>query len=144
MKQTHTPPRIARSARAATSKRAAPATKAAARKVAGYALEKKAADVRVMDLRKVTDVTRFFIVCTGSSSAQVKAISDHIIDSCQKAGLSVYHIEGYDSMRWVLLDMIDMVVHIFQPDVRDYYQLERLWGDAPSERLEDAGAEAAG
>jgi ribosome-associated protein len=143
VKQTHTP-RTAKSARPAASKRSAPATKTAARKVAGYALEKKAGDVRVMDLRKVTDVTRFFIVCTGASSAQVKAISDHIIESCQKAGISVYHIEGYDSLRWVLLDMIDIVVHVFQPDVRDYYQLERLWGDAPSERLDDAGAEAAG
>jgi ribosome-associated protein len=147
VKQTRTPARPAtRPARRAkrTAKRAAPATLAGARRVAGFALEKKAADVRLLDLRKVTDVTRFFILCTGTSSAQVKAIADHVIDKCEQTGVSVYNVEGYESLRWVLLDMIDMVVHIFQPDVRDYYQLERLWGDAPAERLTDSGVEAAG
>lgn len=97
-----------------------------------------------MDLRKVTDMTRFFIVCTGSSSAQVKAIADNVIEKSRKSGVSVYQVEGYESLRWVLIDMIDIVVHVFQPEVREYYQLERLWGDAPSERVEDAEAEAAG
>jgi ribosome-associated protein len=118
------------------------ATRATAKKVALFALEKKAVDILVMDVRKVTDVTRFFIVCSGQSSPQVKAIADHVIDSCREARLDIYHVEGYDSLRWVLLDMVDIVVHIFQPDVRRYYQLERLWGDAPAEQIDEPAAGA--
>lgn len=118
------------------------ATRVTARKVAAFALEKKGVDVLVMDVRKVTDVTRFFIVCTGQSSTQVKAIADHVIDSCKEAGLDIYHVEGYDSLRWVLIDLVDIVVHVFLPDVRKYYQLERLWGDAPAEQIEEAAAGA--
>ncbi|HEX6791068.1 MAG TPA: ribosome silencing factor [Candidatus Krumholzibacteria bacterium] len=118
------------------------ATRATARKVAAFALEKKALDVLVMDLRKVTDVTRFFIMCSGQSTSQVKAISDHIIDSCRASGLEIYHVEGYESLRWVLIDLVDIVVHVFLPDVRKYYQLERLWGDAPAEQIDEAAAGA--
>lgn len=128
---------------AARPARAPRATKSAAKKIAGYAVDKKATDVLVMDLRKVTDVTSFFIVCTGSSNAQVKAIADHVLESCRRSRTDVYHVEGYESMRWVLIDLVDIVIHIFQPEVRMYYQLERLWGDAPVERLDDSAAEAA-
>lgn len=128
------PPRRARAA--------ARATRATARRIAAFALERKAADVVVMDLRKVTDVTSFFIVCTGASTSQVKAIADHVLDACKKARLDVYQVEGYDALRWVLIDLIDVVVHVFLPDVRGYYQLERLWGDAPFERLDESAAEA--
>ena len=118
------------------------ATRATARKVAAFALEKKAVDVVVMDVRKVTDVTRFFIVCSGQSTPQIKAIADHIIGSCREAGLDIYHVEGYDSLRWVLIDLVDIVVHVFLPDVRKYYQLERLWGDAPAEQIDESAAGA--
>ena len=121
---------------------AAGATRATARKVAAFALDKKAVDVLVMDVRKVTDVTRFFIVCSGQSSPQVKAIADHVIDSCRDAGLEIYHVEGYDSLRWVLIDLVDIVVHVFLPDVGKYYQLERLWGDAPAEQISESAAGA--
>jgi ribosome-associated protein len=120
----------------------AAATRATARKVAAFALEKKAVEITVMDVRKVTDVTRFFVVCSGQSSPQVKAIADHVIDSCREAGLEIYHVEGYDSLRWVLIDLVDIVVHVFQPEVRRYYQLERLWGDAPSEQIDEPAAGA--
>jgi ribosome-associated protein len=134
---------VARAAR--TPRRTqARATRATARRVAAFALEKKAADVVLMDLRKVTDMTSFFVVCTGASSSQVKAIADNIIEKCGAASLSIYHVEGYESLRWVLIDMIDIVIHVFQPEVRGYYQLERLWGDTPSERVGDADAEAMG
>lgn len=121
----------------AAGNRPARATLATARKVAGFAYDKKAVDLMVMDLRKVTDVTRFFILCTGESGPQVRAIADNVLEQARKAGIEIYNVEGYDSQRWVLIDMIDMVVHIFQPDVRRYYQLERLWGDAPVERIGD-------
>jgi ribosome-associated protein len=118
------------------------ATLATARKVAGFAYDKKAVDILIMDLRKVTDVTRFFIVCTGESGPQVKAIADNILEKARKAGMEIYNVEGYESLRWILIDMIDIVVHVFQPDVRRYYQLERLWGDAPVERIGDAEEES--
>ena len=119
------------------------ATKSTAKKIAGFAVEKKAMDVLVMDLRKITDVTSFFIVCTGGSTAQVKAIVDNVLEKCRRGGMDIYHLEGYDSQRWVLIDLVDVVVHVFLPDVRSYYQLERLWGDAPVERLGDDAVEAA-
>jgi len=108
-------------------------TKATAKKVVRFALEKKAMNVQLLDLRKLTSVTDFFIVCTGSTSVQVKAIADNILKSCRKDDLVVYHTEGYDSLRWVLIDLVDIVIHVFQPEVREYYQLERLWGDAPTD-----------
>jgi ribosome-associated protein len=67
----------------------------------------------------------------------VRAIADNILEHTRKAGMEVYNVEGYESSRWVLIDLIDIVVHIFQPELRRYYQLERLWGDAPVERIGD-------
>jgi len=113
-----------------------------ARKIARFALEKKATDIQVLDVRKITSVTDFFIVCSGDSTVQVKAIADNVRDKCRNDGISVYNVEGYDSMRWILIDMVDVVVHVFLPDVRAYYQLERLWGDAPTEYFDDDTGEA--
>ena len=113
-----------------------------ARKIAKFALEKKASDIQLMDVRKITSVTDFFIVCSGDSSVQVKAIAENIRDKCRDDGISVYNIEGLDSLRWVLIDMVEVVVHVFLPDVRAYYQLERLWGDAPTEYFDDETGEA--
>lgn len=124
-------------------RKATRATKATARKVAGFAFDKKAVDLMVMDLRKVTDVTSFFVLCTGESGPQVKAIADNVLEQAKKSGIDVYNVEGYESLRWVLIDMIDIVVHVFQPEVRSYYQLERLWGDAPVERMAAGDAETA-
>jgi ribosome-associated protein len=118
-------------------------TKTTAKKVAAFALEKKAFDVRLMDLRKITPVTDFFIICSGSTKVQVKAIADNVLEKCRASDLEVYHVEGYESRRWVLIDMVDIVVHIFQPEVRSYYQLERLWGDAPTDILDEQSEEAA-
>ena len=98
-------------------------------------LEKKAFNIDLMDLRKITPVTDFFIVCSGSTNVHVKAIADHVVQNCKKDGIYVHQVEGSDSLRWVLIDLVEIVVHIFQPDVRSYYQLERLWGDAPTDRF---------
>ena len=110
-------------------------TKATAKKVVRFALEKKASEIDLMDLRKITTVTDFFIICTGSSDVHVKAIVDSVADNCRKDGIAVYHIEGYESLRWVLIDLVEIVVHVFQREIREYYQLERLWGDAPTDRF---------
>jgi len=115
-----------------------------AKKIVKFALSKKAENVMLLDLRKVTTMTDFFVICTGVSDVQVKAIADAVVDGCKKADIPVYHVEGADSLNWVLIDLVDIVVHVFQPDTRNYYQLERLWGDAEVERFdhEDEGARA--
>jgi len=114
-----------------------------ARKVVSFALDKKAYDISLLDVRKITTVADFFIVCSGTSETQVKAIADNIIEMGEEYGLKVHHIEGYESLRWVLIDMSEIVVHVFKPKVRSYYQLERLWGDAPVERFADEDEAAA-
>lgn len=117
-------------------------TKTTAKKIVKFALEKKAFDVALMDLRKVTPFTDFFIVCSGSTTVQVKAITDAILENCKKHEIDVYQVEGYESLRWVLIDFVDLVVHIFQPEVRQYYQLERLWGDAPTDYFNNESEES--
>ena len=111
--------------------------KTIAKKLAKSALSKKAENVLLFDLRKITAMADFFVICSGGSDAQVKAIADAVVESAKKEKAYVYHVEGFESLAWVLIDLVDIVVHIFQPDVRDYYQLERLWGDAEIEKFED-------
>jgi ribosome-associated protein len=111
--------------------------KTIAKKLVKSALSKKAENVLLFDLRKITTMTDFFVICSGGSDAQVKAIADAVIEGAKKENTDIYHVEGLESLTWVLIDFVDIVVHIFQPDVRDYYQLERLWGDAEIERFEE-------
>ena len=118
-------------------------TKTTAKKVVSFTLDKKAYDVALMDVRKITTVADFFIICTGTTETQVKAIADNVIDLSKQYGLTVHHVEGLESKRWVLIDMSEIVVHVFKPDVRAYYQLERLWGDAPMDRFGDDDEAAA-
>ena len=94
------------------------------------ALEKKAEEVVVLDLRDVSSATDFFVIASGRSDVQVKAIAEHVLDSAKAAGVRPEHVEGKDDGRWVLLDYIDYVVHIFHAPVREFYRLEDLWGDA--------------
>lgn len=89
----------------------------------------------LFDLRKITTMTDFFVICTGVTDVQVKAIAEAVLDGCKREKMSVYSVEGLGSPTWVLIDLVDVVVHIFQPEVRKYYQLERLWGDAVIERF---------
>ncbi|NVM00894.1 MAG: ribosome silencing factor [Candidatus Helarchaeota archaeon] len=101
-----------------------------AKKIANLSLSKKAEDVIILDVRELTTITDFFVICSGNSDKQVKAIVDVIIEELEKFGVKPWHKEGYQYLNWVLLDYIDVVVHIFQKDTREYYSLERLWGDA--------------
>jgi len=119
-------------------------TKTTAKKVVGFTLAKKAYDVLLMDVRKITSMTDFFIVCSGTSDTQVKAIADSVVEGCKKSGIVINHVEGYESLRWVLIDLVEIVVHVFQPEVRAYYQLERLWGDARTDRFGDDDEVVAG
>jgi ribosome-associated protein len=107
-------------------------------RAAEVALERKALGVVGMDLRGISTATNFFLIASGNSDVQVKAIADHLIDELKKVGERPAHVEGLQSGSWVLLDYIDFVVHIFHPQAREFYQLEVLWGDAPTRRFEDA------
>jgi len=100
------------------------------RRAVRYALERKATEVTLLDLRNISSATDFFVIATGRSDVQVRAIAEHIVDSAKRDGARPEHIEGLDQGRWVLLDYIDYVVHVFHPAVREFYRLESLWGDA--------------
>ncbi len=109
--------------------------KVLARSCGKLALEKKAEDVVIIDLRKMSAPTDYFVICSGSSDKQIKAIVDHIVEEMEAAGVYAWHIEGYGALRWVLIDYVDVVVHVFLEDARKFYSLETLWGDAPMEQV---------
>ncbi|MBC8484694.1 MAG: ribosome silencing factor [Bacteroidetes bacterium] len=100
-------------------------------------LQKKGSDVLVLNLKKQTTVTDYFIICSASSDIQIKAIADNIIKETKKIGQKPWHNEGYNNLSWVLLDFIDVVVHIFLNNVRKFYNLEGLWGDAEITEIKD-------
>lgn len=108
-----------------------------ARAISSFALSKKAQQIKILDLRGLTDITDFFVICSGSSDLQIKAITDAIVEGTEKLEANVWHREGYEVLSWVLLDYINVVVHIFRPEVRERYALEKLWGDAPIEEIGD-------
>lgn len=106
-------------------------------KLANLSLSKKATDVKILDLRDLTTITDFFVICTGASDTQVKAIADAVIDGSKKLGERPWHKEGITNRSWVLLDYVEVVVHIFLKDVRNFYGLEKLWGDAKMTEVKD-------
>ncbi|MFZ1729631.1 MAG: ribosome silencing factor [Bacteroidota bacterium] len=108
-----------------------------AKLTAELALTKKAKDVVILDLTGLSDVANFFVICSGESDTQVKAIADAIDDGAREADSKVWRREGLKNLQWALLDFVDVVVHIFQPKIREYYDIERLWGDAPRTVVKD-------
>jgi ribosome-associated protein len=101
-------------------------------RIASIASDRKAIDIRVLDLRGVVSYTDFFVICTGNTERQTKAIHDAIYQDLKDDGrLLPRRTEGEREARWILLDYLDCVVHIFTPEARDYYRLEQLWGEAP-------------
>ena len=102
-------------------------------RVTALASDKKAIDIRVLDLRGIVGYTDYFIVCSGNTERQTKAIHDAIHYELKHGdGLLPSRTEGEREARWILLDYLDCVVHIFTPEARDYYRLEQLWGEAPA------------
>ena len=102
----------------------------------------KGSDTVVLDLRGLTDATDFFVIASGTSDAHVRGIAESVIEKLDRKGHHTHHVEGLNGGRWVLLDFVDFVVHIFHPTLRSFYQLERLWGDA--ERIPLDGAQGSG
>jgi ribosome-associated protein len=100
------------------------------------ALDKKATNVVVLDLRHTPAFTDFFVLCSGNAR-QVKAIADSVEDTLREAGVRPAHTEGYDRAEWILMDFFTFIVHVFAPHTRDFYGLERLWGDAARIEVSD-------
>jgi ribosome-associated protein len=107
-----------------------------AQRAARAALDKKAADLIVLDVQAVSSVTDYFLVCSGKSTTHVRTITDAIRQDLKAEGIRPLHAEGRPESGWVLLDYGDVLVHVFLEDTRAYYALERLWGDAPSVPVE--------
>jgi ribosome-associated protein len=99
------------------------------------ATEKKAADVVVLDMREASAIADYFLICTGGSERQVQAIADAIDEQMSRHGVVSLGVEGYREARWILMDYGDVVVHVFSPETRDFYDLERLWSSAPKVEL---------
>lgn len=114
-------------------------TVATAQRAAVLCLEMKANDVVLLDLSRVTDMTDCFVIASGTSDTHVRAVAEHILAELKKEGMTAHHIEGLQLGRWVLLDYVDFVVHIFHPALRSFYQLERLWSDAEPVALNPQG-----
>jgi ribosome-associated protein len=99
--------------------------------VAEALADRKAHDIVILDLRGLSDAADFFVIASGTSDTHVRAVADHVLEALAKIGVSVHHAEGLSQGRWALLDFVDVVVHVFHPSQRAFYQLERLWSDAP-------------
>lgn len=102
------------------------------------ALDRRGQDVLILDLRGLTSATDYFVLVSGDSDVQVQAIAERIEERLrQEKSVKPWHVEGLKNTRWVLLDYVDFVVHVFHREARSYYELERLWADAPSETVDD-------
>jgi ribosome-associated protein len=108
-----------------------------AKEIANLTLEKKACDIIVLELKNIASFTDYFVICSADSDTQVKAIADYVIEKMKEDDVRVWHSEGYESLSWVLLDFVDVVVHIFLKNTRDFYSIEKIWGDAKKEIIED-------
>ncbi len=111
-----------------------------ARGIADAALEKKAEELVCLDLRRLTTMTDYFVIATVSTDVHSRAVEEAVRELIrERFGVRPWHVEGAESSRnWILIDYVDVVVHLFQPETRAYYDLERLWGDAPREVITDA------
>ena len=104
--------------------------------IADYAADRKALDIVQLDLRGMIDYTDYLVICTGRTDRQAKAIHDSIYQGMKSEhGMLPRRVEGFPEARWILMDYLDVVVHLFTPEMRDYYRLEQLWGEAPTHAL---------
>ena len=108
-----------------------------AKKIAQLMTDKKAIDVTLINLKKITTLTDHFIICTSESDPQTRAIFNHIKDELIEDNIKPWRTEGYENLQWVVMDYINFVVHIFNKETREYYDFERLWGDAKIIKIDD-------
>lgn len=116
-------------------------SKKLAEKISELIFEKKGYDVKILNLVKLAAFADFFVICSADSDTQVKAISDEVEKKLRDEGIKTSHREGYNSLNWVLLDYFDVVVHIFKKESRNFYNLEKLWGDAVITEVKDPSIE---
>jgi ribosome-associated protein len=121
--------KVARKSRAA-ARRGTPRFPAAVSAAIGAAQDKKGTDIVVLDLRRSSAFTDYFVLCTGQNVRQVTAIADAVQEGLRALKLRPTHVEGYDRAEWVLMDYFDFIIHIFTPSTREFYSLDRLWGQA--------------
>lgn len=112
------------------------APKTLAKKIIKLIWDKKAEEIALLNLKKLSSITDYFVICSVGSDTQARVVADAVIEGL-KGRRVVSHVEGYEVGRWILIDCFNVVVHIFNPDVREYYGLERLWGDAEREEFPD-------
>ncbi len=98
--------------------------------------DSKAVDIVALDLRNLSDATDYFMIASGTSDTHVRALANRVIDALSDVSMKPHHVEGMSQGRWVLLDFVDVIVHVFHPTLRAFYQLERLWADAPSMKMQ--------
>jgi len=103
--------------------------------VANAAGDKKAHDLLILDIRGLSVIADYFVLCNGQSNTQVQAIAEAVRQKMAQSGVPVKGVEGYDEAKWILLDFGDIIVHVFRQEEREFYNLERLWGDAPQVNL---------
>lgn len=104
------------------------------RRISSALADRKAVDPVILDLRGLSEATDYFVIASGTSDTHVRGMAEHLMGQVHP-----HHVEGLPQGRWVLLDYVDVVVHLFHPELREFYQLERLWGDAPSVALGEVG-----
>ena len=107
------------------------------KKITDIIFNKKGYDVVVINLKELTSFADYFVICSADSNVQVKAIADDVDKSLRDEGIKCWHREGYQALNWVLLDYVDVIVHVFKKESREFYNLEKLWGDADIEKLSD-------
>ena len=108
-----------------------------ARLAAKALCERKGADIKVIKIRDISSIADYFVIATGSSNTHVKSLADNVEFRLDNAGIGVSHIEGYRSDSWILLDYVDVIVHVFSEEAREYYSLERLWQDGELADISD-------
>jgi ribosome-associated protein len=101
-----------------------------AKKCADLALDKKAIDPIVLEVKDLTAITDYFVICSGTSSRHIRTIADEIVDKLKKKDIKPFHFEADETYEWVVVDLINVIVHIFSEEKRGNYRLEHLWGDA--------------
>lgn len=108
-----------------------------AKQIAELIKNKKGFEIKILDLRKLSSIADFFVICSADSERQVKAIADEIEEKLIEKRIKCSNKEGYETMNWVLLDYFDVIVHVFKTEARAYYNLEKFWGDAPIIEVKD-------
>ncbi|RKZ31785.1 ribosome silencing factor [bacterium] len=117
-------------------------SKSNSQRLAHYCAErlhkKHAENIYILDLRELTDITDFFVIASANSSKHLEALADELMEIFKDAKINNYHIEGLEALKWVLADAYDVIIHLFLSEVREYYDIESYWGDAPVEIIQES------